>query len=73
MNLQPYAADVKIEEAVATLEPLLVKYAESRKPDESLGDFYQRVLERTETRRRVTGKEEATFDSVQPKLVQIGA
>ena len=68
-----YAADVKLEEAVETLEPLLVKYAGNRQTDESLGDFYQRVLERTETRRRVTGKEEATFETVQPKLVQIGA
>lgn len=68
-----YAADVKLEESVATLEPLLVKYAENRRPEESLGDFYQRVLERTDTRRRVTGKEEATFETVQPKLVQIGA
>ena len=67
-----YAADVKLEEAVQTLEPLLAKYAENRQPEESLGDFYQRVLERSETRRRVTGKEEATFEAVQPKLVQIG-
>ena len=67
-----YAADVKLEEAVETLEPLLVKYAQNRQPDESLGDFYQRVLERSDTRHRVTGKEEAMMETLQPKLVQIG-
>lgn len=68
-----YAADVKIEEALETLMPLLTKFAETRNPGEGLGDFYQRILERTEMRRRVTGKESPTFDEVQPKLVQIEA
>ncbi|MFK7767461.1 MAG: NADPH-dependent assimilatory sulfite reductase hemoprotein subunit [Mariniblastus sp.] len=68
-----YAADVKIEEAVDLLTPLLVKYSEDRNLDEGLGDFYQRVFERTESRRRVTGKESPTFDEFQPMLVQIGA
>ena len=68
-----YAADVKIEESVELLTPLLVKYSEDRKPEEGLGDFYQRVFGRTETRRRVTGKESPTFEEFQPRLVQIGA
>lgn len=68
-----YAADVKIEEAIETLMPLLTKFAANRNPGEGLGDFYQRILERTESRRRVTGKETPTFDEVQPKLVQIEA
>jgi sulfite reductase beta subunit-like hemoprotein len=66
-----YAGDVKIEEAIETLTPLLKKFASDRKPDEGLGDFYQRLLGRDTPRRRVTGKEESTFDAVQP-LVQIG-
>jgi len=53
-----YAADVKIEEAI------------DRNDGEGLGDFYQRLLDRSETRTRVTGKEEATFDQIQP-LVQL--
>ena len=67
-----YAADVKMEEIIPTLMPLLTKYADERKPGEGLGDFYQRLFERTETRRRVTGKETPTLDDLQPKLVQIG-
>lgn len=67
-----YAGDVKVEEAVETLTPLLTKYAEDRQADESLGDFYQRLMGSESTRRRVTGKEEPTFESLQPKLVQLG-
>ena len=65
-----YAADVKIEEAISTLEPLLLKYKSDRKEGEGLGDFYQRLLSRSETRTRVTGKEEPTFDQLAP-LVQL--
>lgn len=68
-----YAADVKRDEIIETLTPLLAQFAENRKPGEGLGDFYQRLLDRTDSRRRVTGKETATFDSIQPKLVQLGA
>ncbi len=68
-----YGADVKIEDLIETLMPLLTKYAEARNPGEGLGDFYQRILERTENRRRVTGKETPTQDDVLPKLVQIEA
>lgn len=66
-----YAADVKIEEAIETLEPLLLKYKSDRNEGEGLGDFYQRLLDRSETRTRVTGKEEPTFDQLAP-LVQLG-
>ncbi len=68
-----YAADVKIEAILETLMPLLIKFATDRKSGEGLGDFYQRILGRTDSRKRVTGKEIPTFDDVQPKLIQIGA
>ncbi len=68
-----YAADVKIESIIETLMPLLNKFAAERNPEEGLGDFYQRVLDRTESRKRVTGKEIPTYDDLQPKLIQIGA
>ncbi|MEL7497779.1 MAG: NADPH-dependent assimilatory sulfite reductase hemoprotein subunit [Planctomycetota bacterium] len=68
-----YAADVKVEALLETLTPLLTSYAELRKEGEGLGDFYQRTLERSEPRRRVTGKEVPTYDEVQPKLYQLGA
>lgn len=66
-----YAADVGIEEVVATLEPLFKQFAEQRFPNEGLGDFYQRLLDREQPRRRLTGKETPTFDQLQPRLVQI--
>ena len=66
-----YAADVKIEEAIEILEPLLLKFKSDRNEGEGLGDFYQRLLNRSETRTRVTGKEEPTFDQLAP-LVQLG-
>ncbi len=68
-----YAADVKIEETIETLMPLLTSFAETRNPGEGLGDFYQRILGRTEARRRLTGKETPTINEVLPKLVQIEA
>ncbi len=66
-----FAADMKIEALVETLRPLVQQWAAHRRPQEGLGDFYQRILGRSEPRQRVTGKEEATFDSVQPQLVQL--
>ena len=68
-----YAADVKIEDLIETLMPLLSKYSETRSSGEGLGDFYQRILGRTENRQRVTGKEVPTMDDVLPRLIQIEA
>lgn len=68
-----YAADVKVADMIDMLTPLLSEYAKHRNSDEGLGDFYQRTLGRTETRRRVTGKEVPTFDEVQPKLIQLSS
>ena len=68
-----YAGDVKIEEAIEVLTPLLSNYAQKRSNGEGLGDFYRRVIGADETRRRVTGKEEQTIEVVAPKLVQLGA
>lgn len=68
-----YAADIKIEEAVEVMTPLLADYANRRMPDEGLGDFYQRLLEREQPRHRLTGKEDPTLDLLQPKLVQLNA
>ena len=65
-----YAADMKVEDTIETLTPLLTKFAKDRHDDEGLGDFYQRVLSRSETRRRVTGKEQPMYDQVAP-LIQL--
>jgi sulfite reductase beta subunit-like hemoprotein len=66
-----YAGDVKVENATEVLTPLLQKFAADRQENEGLGDFYQRILDRDAPRKRVTGKEEQTLETVAP-LVQIG-
>jgi sulfite reductase beta subunit-like hemoprotein len=66
-----YAGDVKVEDAIEVLTPLLTKFASDRTDGEGLGDFYQRILDRDSPRRRVTGKEEQMLETVAP-LVQIG-
>ena len=66
-----YAGDVKVEDAIDVLSPLLTKFAADRNDGEGLGDFYQRSLDRDSPRRRVTGKEEQMLETVAP-LVQIG-
>ena len=68
-----YAADIKIEDFIETLRPLVEQWAAHRRPKEGLGDFYQRMFERDEPRQRITGKEVASFDELQPRLVQLQA
>jgi sulfite reductase beta subunit-like hemoprotein len=68
-----YLADVKLEEVVDVLTPLLIQYAHERLEEEGLGDFYQRILQRNEPRSRLTGKETPTFDQLVPKLVPLVA
>ena len=67
-----YAPDVHDDDLVATLRPLLQSWAECRQAEESLGDYYQRVLARTSPRQSITGKEEATQALVQLKLAGNG-
>jgi ferredoxin-sulfite reductase len=52
-----YQADVRSADLVAAVRPLFERWAAGRQPGESLGDFYQRSLGRTENRQTVTGKE----------------
>ena len=57
-------ADVRVEELLPTLRPLLVRWAAEREGNEGLGDFYQRILGRTERRVAITGREEETAELV---------
>ncbi len=66
-----FAADVKIEAVIKTLRPLLQQWAENRKPNEGLGDFYQRAMRHGAPRRQLTGKETATIDEFNLQLVQL--
>jgi sulfite reductase (ferredoxin) len=55
-----FAADVRIDNIPDALRPLLERFAQDRNPDEGLGDFYQRIVGRTEPRRLLTGQEKPT-------------
>lgn len=55
-----FAADVKVDLVTSTLRPLLERFATERLSDEGLGDFYQRLIGRTEPRRLLTGQETPT-------------
>lgn len=60
-----FAADVAVADLVPVLRPLLQRYATERRNGESLSDFYQRLLSRTEARTSITGRETPTRDLVQ--------
>jgi sulfite reductase beta subunit-like hemoprotein len=66
-----YAADVKLEEVVDVLDGLLTQFARERNGNEGLGDYYQRLLERSEPRHRLTGKETPSLERLQSRLVPL--
>ena len=68
-----YAADIRMEDVVESLTPLVTQWSLQRRPGEGLGDFYQRMLERTQPRQRITGKEEPSIEQIRPLLVQLQA
>ncbi len=68
-----YAADVHVDDFIATLLPLLTRWAAERRDDEGLGDFYQRLCGRSQPRQRVTGKERASLPVIQPLLAETPA
>ncbi len=66
-----FAADIRIEDTIETLRPLVEQWSRQRQPKEGLGDFYQRVLGRTDRRQRLTGKENPTQEHFLAQLVQL--
>jgi sulfite reductase beta subunit-like hemoprotein len=65
-----YRADVRIEDLLSAVRPLLLRWAAERLPDEGLGDFYQRVLGNRTPRTAVTGREQPTFELVQLEVTR---
>jgi sulfite reductase beta subunit-like hemoprotein len=57
-----FAADVATDDLLTTLRPLLTHWAENRQNDESLSDYYQRRMKRTDRRTSITGREEPTME-----------
>ncbi len=59
-----FRADVRAEELLDAVRPLLVRWAAERTPGEGLSDFYQRLVGRSERRTFITGREEPTGELV---------
>ena len=59
-----FRADVRLDELVDALRPLLVRWAAERAPGEGLSDFYQRLVGRTERRTSISGREEPSAELV---------
>jgi sulfite reductase (ferredoxin) len=59
-----YRADVPLDELLATVRPLLQRWAAERSGNEGLGDFYQRLMGLRAVRTVVTGRELPTIDLV---------
>lgn len=63
-----YAADTHTDDLVEVLRPLLQTWAADRRPNEGLGDFYQRKLNRGSPRVSITGNEQPTQQLVQLEI-----
>jgi sulfite reductase beta subunit-like hemoprotein len=59
-----FRADVRSEELLDAVRPLLLRWASERWPGEGLSDFYQRLVGRRERRTSITGREEPTAELV---------
>jgi sulfite reductase beta subunit-like hemoprotein len=61
-----FRADVRLEELLDAVRPLLVRWAAERAPGEGLSDFYQRLMGRGRGERRavISGREVPTADVV---------
>ena len=59
-----FRADVRLDELVDALRPLLVRWAAERAPGEGLSDFYQRLVGRTVRRTSISGREEPSAELV---------
>ena len=59
-----FRADVRFDELLDAVRPLLVRWAAERAPGEGLSDFYQRLVGRTERRTSISGREEPSAELV---------
>jgi len=65
-----FAADVKIDQIIETLRPLLERFRDDRHNGECLSDFYQRLIAHEQPRYLITGDEQPTQELVQLGLPQ---
>ena len=59
-----FRADVRFDELLDAVRPLLVRWGAERAPGEGLSDFYQRLVGRTERRTSISGREEPSAELV---------
>ncbi len=59
-----FRADVRFEELLDAVRPLLLRWASERLPGEGLSDFYQRLTGRPDRRTWITGREAPTAELV---------
>ena len=59
-----FRADVRFNELLDAVRPLLVRWAAERARGEGLSDFYQRLVGRTERRTSISGREEPSAELV---------
>jgi sulfite reductase beta subunit-like hemoprotein len=59
-----WKGEVPVGELLASVRPLLARWAAERRDGEGLGDFYQRIMGLRARRTTVTGRELPTFDQI---------
>jgi sulfite reductase beta subunit-like hemoprotein len=59
-----FRADVRFDELLDAVRPLLMRWAAERAPGEGLSDFYQRLVGRAERRASISGREEPSAELV---------
>ncbi|HEY7505959.1 MAG TPA: NADPH-dependent assimilatory sulfite reductase hemoprotein subunit [Gemmatimonadales bacterium] len=59
-----FRADVRFDELLDAVRPLLTRWAAERAPGEGLSDFYQRLVGRAERRASISGREEPSAELV---------
>ncbi|MBA3319388.1 MAG: NADPH-dependent assimilatory sulfite reductase hemoprotein subunit [Gemmatimonadales bacterium] len=59
-----FRADVRVEELLDAVRPLLLRWAAEREPGEGLSDFYQRLAGRPDRRTSISGREQPTAELV---------
>jgi len=65
-----YADAIHTDDLVATLRPLLESWSKQRQTNESLSDYYHRVMQTKSPRKIVTGKEDTTRSILELKVLQ---
>jgi sulfite reductase beta subunit-like hemoprotein len=59
-----FRADVRFDELLDAVRPLLMRWGAERAPGEGLSDFYQRLVGRAERRASISGREEPSAELV---------